>query len=466
MDRAWHSVSNLAKQKSGESATGDATMIFGFGKRNDDDDYDDEDEEEEEEIELVNFQGAVNGKSADLAANARLVHSALLPTREWITDAIERRAESMRLDIKGERAQTALSIDGMPMAGGRMPKQQANGIIQMMKVLAGLDGKLKGKHQLGGIKAEFQETKYELTTDVTPQPDGTERLTVRIRNLKHKLDTPNDLGFTDTTKTVIRELTSRRHGIIVACGLPGSGVTTTMFAIIRGIDVYLYSIYSICDPGTRELVNIKQFEAKEGDDIEATIMRIMREDGDVVIVKPLRDADATKQLMAIADRICVISEMAAKDSASGICQLAEWSGDRKLASETIDAAFSQKLIRILCTNCREAFRPNPKLLEKVGLPPETKVLYRKGEPLVDEKTGEEDPPCEKCGGTGYFGRMAMLEMIVVSDAIRKLILEGASADQIKAAARAEGCLTFHKDGLRLVAEGKTSLEELQRVFKA
>ena len=84
---------------------------------------------------------------------------------------------------------------------------------------------------------------------------------------------------------------------------------------------------------------------------------------------------------------------------------------------------------------------------------------------VDEKTGEEDDPCEKCNGVGFYGRVAMIEAIVVTDPIRKLIATGAPPDQIKALARAEGCQTFHKDGLRLVAEGKTSLEELQRVFK-
>jgi type IV pilus assembly protein PilB len=183
--------------------------------------------------------------------------------------------------------------------------------------------------------------------------------------------------------------------MILVCGPTGSGVTTTLFAVVRGIDVYLYSIYSLADTGTRELINIKQFQANEGDDLEATIMRIMREEGDVVLTKPLRDAETTKQLMSVADRICVVFELSAKDAASGICQVAEWSGDRQRASEVIDAAYSTKLIRTLCTSCREAFRPNPKLLEKVGLPPETKVLYRKGEPMVDEKTGEEDPPCEK-----------------------------------------------------------------------
>lgn len=440
-------------------------MIFGFGKKRDVDD-DDEDEDEEEEVDLVNFQGATNGKSADLAANARLVQAALLPTREMVTEALERRAEVLRLDVKGEKGQVALSVDGMPYAGSRMSKQQATAVTQMMKVLAGLDAKLKGKHQIGGVKAEFQETKYELTTDVAPQPDGTERLTIRIRNMKHKLDTPQDLGFSDATRAQIRELTSRRHGLIIVAGPAGSGVTTTLFAVVRGIDVYLYSIYTMMEPGTRELINVKVFQPNEGDDIETTIMRMMREEADVVVAKPIRDADTTKQLLNLADRICIMGEVAAKDAASGICQVAEWSEDRQKASEVIDAAYSQKLIRLLCTSCREAFRPNPKLLEKVGLPPETKTLYRKGEPLVDEKTGEEDPPCEKCNGTGYFGRMAMLEVIIVSDAIRKMIADGATADQIKATARSEGCLTFHKDGLRLVAEGKTSLEELQRVFKA
>jgi len=440
------------------------TMVFGFGKKRVDVD-DDDDNEDDDEIELVNFQGAMNGKSADLAANARLAQAGLRPAKELITEGIDRRAEMIRLDIKGEKAQAALSIDGMPYAGSRMPKQQASIVTQMVKLLAGLDPKLKGKPQVGGIKAEHLGTKYELSIDVQPAAEGNERLTIRIRNLKHKLDTPAELGFSDSLRQTIRDLTSHRHGLIVVCGPPGSGTTTTTYALLRGVDVYMFSIYSIADTGMRELINIKKFDVNEGDDYETSCMRMMREEADVIFVPPLKNAEMTKQFMSVADRICIVSEMSAKDSSSAIAQLVEWSGDPQKASEVIDAVFSQKLVRLLCTSCREAFRPNPKLLEKVGLPPETKTLYRKGEPMVDEKTGEEDPPCEKCGGSGYFGRVAMMEVILASDPIRKLIAEGAPADQIKALARSEGCLTFHKDGLRLVSEGKTSLEELQRVFK-
>ena len=164
-------------------------MAFGFGKKRDDDDDEEEDEEdeEEEEVDLVNFQGALNGKPVDMAANARLVQAALRPTKNLITSALERRAEMIRVDVKGDKAQVALAIDGMPYSGGRMAKPQSTAIFQMLKVLCGLDARLKGKLQAGGLKAEFQGIKYELTVEAAPQPDGNERLTVRVRNLNQRL---------------------------------------------------------------------------------------------------------------------------------------------------------------------------------------------------------------------------------------------------------------------------------------
>ncbi|MBM4077031.1 MAG: secretion system protein E, partial [Planctomycetes bacterium] len=300
--------------------------MFGFGKGksrpNRDDSDDDEYDDDEEEKNLVNFQGAVNGKPVDMNANARLAQAALEPTKELITDAIERRAEMIRMDFKGERAQTTLAVDGMPYAGTRMPKQQASLIVQMVKLLAGLDAKLRGKSQNGGIRGEFEGTKYDISVDVVPQPDGTERLTIRLRNLKNKLDTPADLGFSESTRQLIRDLTSKRHGLLVVCGPSGSGTTTTTYALLRGVDVYMYSIYSIVNQGTRELFNVKQFEVNEGDDIQATCMRMIREEADVIFAPPFKEAESVKQFMSVADRICVVSEMSAKDSAHAIDQLA------------------------------------------------------------------------------------------------------------------------------------------------
>lgn len=439
-------------------------MIFGMFKKSGGGGRDDDDDEE---IELVSFLGALNGKSADLAANARLAQAGLIPAKELVTDAITRRAEMVRVEPKGERASVTMIVDGVAYAGSRLSKQQALAITGMLKLLGGMDAKLRGRAQSGGLKADLEGVPYEVLIDVTPLPEGAERLVVRLRNLKVKLDTPDDLAYSQFVKTKIRELTSRRRGLLLVVGPPNSGTTTTLFGVLRGIDVYLFSIFSIANLGTRDVYNINKFEVNESDDLEASLMRMKRAEADVVLVDPLKDAETAKTLLEAAEDVCLLTEMAAKDSVAAVMQLIQWTGNPALVAKGLDGVFSQKLIRLLCTDCREAFRPNPKLLEKVGLPPETKVLYRKGEPAVDEKTGEEDPPCEKCNGVGYYGRVAMIELLTPSDELRKLISTGnATAEQIRAQARNDGMLTFQKDGLRLVAEGKTSLEELQRVFKS
>jgi type II secretory ATPase GspE/PulE/Tfp pilus assembly ATPase PilB-like protein len=438
-------------------------VIFGFGKKNN---SADDDDEEQEDIEYVTFQGALNGKDVDLSANARLAQAGLIPAKALVTDALGRRAEAVKLEIKGDRAQVTMYVDGIAYSGGKMPKPQAVAITQMMKLLAGLDVKLRGKLQHGGLKSELEGVPYEITVETSPAADGSERLALRTRNMKAKLTTPEELGLPASVKATLREISSRRHGLVLVAGPAGSGITTTMYAFLRGIDLYMYSAFSTVKMGSREVYNVQKFEANEGDEPLHTLERMIRSEADVIFVDPIKDAEAAKAVCAAANRTTIMGEIPAKDAASAIVQLCEWVGDKKLVSELIEGIYGQKLIRTLCNECREAFRPNPKLLAKVGLPPETKVLYRKPEPEPDPKTGELPEPCEKCGGSGYFGRAVILELITGSETVKKLIAEGATADQLKAQARAEGMLTLHKDGLRMVADGKTTLEELQRVFKA
>lgn len=438
-------------------------MIFGFGRKPAKDD--DEDDDDEDERELCSFQGALNGKDFDLKANARLAQAGLVPAKEVVTDAIERRAESVKIEFKGERAQSTFYIDGVAYAGNRMAKPNAIAITQMLKLLSGLDAKLKGQAQQGGMKAEFNGIPYEVTVDTAPVADGSERMTLRIRDLKAKLNTLEELGFPTAVKAQIRELSAHKKGVILVAGPPGSGVTTTIYAFIRGIDLYMYSAFTVVPMGTREVYNVQKFEANETDTLQATFERMIRSEADVIFCEPVRTEEIAQAIINVADRVCVLAELPAKDAASAIVQFAKLVGDPQKASELLEAVYSPKLIRTLCPSCREAFRPNPKLLQKVGLPPETKVLYRKPEPEPDPKTGELPDPCPKCDDVGYIGRAPMLETITASETIRKLIASGATADQIKAQARAEGMQTFHKDGLRVVAEGKTSLEELQRLFK-
>lgn len=433
-------------------------MVFGFGRR---DEEEEEEEEDEEEVELVMFQGALNGKQPNMQANARLVQAGLIHAKELLTDAIQRRAEMIRVEPKGERAQTALVIDGIAYPGPRYPKQQAFAITQVMKLLSGLDIQERKLPQSGGVKTTLAEETYEVQVATSPGEGGAERLVIKSRNVKSKLDTPADLGISDAVKSKIRALCSKK-GLFCIVGPPNSGTSTTRFAVARGLDTYLHQIFTIGETGGRRLDNITAFQKNEGDTLEQTLGRVLRVDADIVILDPLT-AESVPIIWKFIDRAAFVTEFAAKDTAFAVPTLIKWVGDGQQVADGLNGIMTQKLVRLLCSDCRQAYRPNPMFLKKVGLPPETKVLYR--QPKDGDEETEDDGPCGKCGGSGYFGRVAMFELLEVTDGMKPIIAKGGDPAALKAQMRSEGQLTLQKDGLRLVAEGKTSLEELQRVFK-
>jgi type IV pilus assembly protein PilB len=438
-------------------------VIFGFGKKGT---QDDDSDEPEEDVDYVLFRGALNGQDANLSENARLAEVGLLPAKEIVTDALLRRAEAFRIDPKGNLSVVTLYIDGVAYPGGRLSRQQALAVTQMIKLLAGLDIKERRKPQSGGIKAELNDVKYELRVDTAATEVGVERLSVRATDVKKILETPESIGIPEFLKQRIREYTSHKQGVIIACGPKKSGTTTTAIGIIKSVDAYLYTIYNLADLGGRELAHVTNFEWDAGDDLETTMGRCLRVEADVMFVGPIRDADAAKTVFSFHSKVALIGEMAAPDAATAVVLLAKWVEDPKVAAEALNLVITQKLIRLVCMHCRQAFRPNPKLVEKVGLPPETRVLYRATQWKETPPDGvEQFDPCPKCGGIGYLGRTAMFEVIDFTDGMRDVVSQKPSADAIRAQARKEKMPTIRAEGLRLVAEGKTTLEELQRVLK-
>jgi type IV pilus assembly protein PilB len=344
-----------------------------------------------------------------------------------------------------------------------MPPPAGLAITQMVKLLAGLDIQVRNRPQSGGIKAEYSGTPYTLRVNTNPIQGGGERLIVRAENKTLKLTTPEELGFSPHMRQRIREMAQTKSGVLLAAGPPMSGVTTMSFAMIRGIDPYLYTVYNMAEVEGRDLGHVTTFEGNPGDTWVQSIGRAKRAEADVIYIDPIRNADFCKEVFEEAEDVCLISEVSAHDAASGIVQVREWLGDPKLASKRLHAVIGQKLIRLLCRKCRQAYRPNPKLLAKVGLPPETNVLYRPPPPPAEGQPAPE--PCPKCGGTGYYGRTGLTEFIEMTDAMKKVVAAGGDATAIKAQARKERMQSLNSDGLRLVAAGKTSLEELQRAFK-
>ncbi len=442
-----------------------------FRKQRDDDDFDDDDEddEEEEERDYVLFQGAINGSEVDLAANARLAQAGLIPTKELITDSLQRRAERIRVEPKGPGAKVIIYIDGIAYPGGQLSKQETQAITQMTKLLGGLDIKERGQPQSGGMKAVLEEIPYQLTVISEPVGGGAERLTVNVQNMKKLLETPQDLNFPPEMREKIREYAAGGKGLIAVAGPSYSGLTTTARAVMRCVDVYLYSCFSLANLGGRELPNVTPFQPKEGDDFAASVMRMKRIDADVLYIDPLTNAARVKEVFGELDKLAMICEVPAKDAVHALLQLAEWAGSLEEVIKHVKLSISTKLIRKLCETCKEAYRPHPKLLQKIGLPPETKLLYRPRTPPDpdDPDVDEEDlEPCETCGDVGYVGRIGMFEMVELTEGLKEFLNASPPYAAIKSEVRKLGMQTTQKEGLRLVAEGTTSLEELQRVFKS
>ena len=419
--------------------------------------------EEEDDQQSVLFKGAVSGVETDLSEHAKLVRVGLPRAKSLVSDALARRAEKIRLDPKDKAAQIGMYVDGMPFSGGRVSVQEAMAITQILKLLAGLDPKDRTRPLRGGINAEFDEQDYEIGIETRPLRTGGERLTIRLENAKTRIESPTDAGFPDALREKIRELSAAKSGLLLIAGPPDSGVTTTSLAVLRSIDAYLFNIFNVADLGGREIIHIANFRGEEGDSLEQLLARTIRKEADVAYVDPIDEESATVVSEA-AEEMCLVGEMAAAGAAAAVIQFGEWVGSPAKAAESIRGVFSPKLIRKLCTNCREAYRPNPKLLAKVGLPPETTALYRQPK-QIDEETGKPVPvACNVCGGLGYYGRTVMVELIEMTDAMKEIVADGGSVADIKNVAKEAGMLTHRSEGVRLVAEGITSLEELQRAF--
>jgi type IV pilus assembly protein PilB len=416
--------------------------------------------EEEEEIEPVSFLGPLDGQEVNLKANGRLVEAGLMRAKDLVTDALARRADTIRIEPKGPQAVVTILVDGMPYPAGKLAKAEGMAITQMLKLLSGLDVKERKKPQSGGIKAEFEAKPYTLGIKSIPVADG-ERLVVRVTDSKIKLETPTELGMGEPMRLKLREMCSE-PGILLVVGPPGSGTTTTLFAVLKNIDAYIFTIFTLADYEGRKVQQVTALEREPNEELEATIAKAARREANVLLCEAVK-ADATaKSMFAKHESILMLAEMAAKDTSAAVMQLIEWVGDAKLVSEGLKGIVTQKLIRTLCPDCRLAYKPKADFLKKLGLPEETPALYRKP---PEPAEGSLDEPCEKCGAIGYFGRTGMFEFLEATEGMRAVIAGKPDANSIRSQMKKDKMTTLQQDGLRLVAEGRTSLEELQRVFK-
>jgi len=430
-------------------------MVFGFFKKKE------VEAEDEDDIEPVSFLGPTNGQEVNLKAHAKLVEAGLVRAKDLVTDALSQRADGIKVEPKGAVCGVTVYIDGIPQSGGRLSKAEGLAVTQVMKLVAGLDPKQRTTTQSGGIKAEFESKKYVLMVSTSPVAEG-ERLMIRINDQSIKLESPNELGMGDEMRQKLKSLTNS-PGVVLVTGPSGSGVTTTLYGVLRNVDAYIHNVFTMIDSGGRTLFHVSTYDDPvQGEDLEASLTRLSRREANCVLVEPIKSAEVAKAVFNKADSLMILSEMPGKDTASAVQTLVQQVGNTTLVADNLRAIVQPKLLRRLCQACRLAYRPKPDFLKKLGLPESIKTLYRV--PPIPEDAKDHEP-CPKCSDVGYLGRVGMFEMLEVTPAIKEIIAAGADPAALRAQMKKDKSATLQSDGLRLVAEGVTALEELQRVFK-
>ena len=384
------------------------------------------------------------------------------PVIRLVNLLLQRASDSGASDIHIEPFDTHLKvryrIDGVLHETEAPPQQTSAAVISRIKIMAKLDIAERRLPQDGRIKLRLQGRDIDARVSTVPTMHG-ESVVMRLLNRGDvKLDLDR-LGFDDAARPQFLDALRMPNGMILVTGPTGSGKTTTLYTAIHILNTEQRKIITAEDPVEYQMEGVNQIQVKPAIGLSfANVLRsIVRQDPDVILVGEMRDLETARICVqsALTGHL-VLSTLHTNSAASSITRLLEMGIEDYLLASTLNAIVSQRLVRILCTDCRESYAPQQHVIEELGL----QKLTDADEILLYRSSG-----CDHCNGTGYRGRHAILEILVIDDELRELIQARKDARQIEAAAAARGMRTIFADGCRKALAGVTSIEEVMRVIQ-
>lgn len=410
----------------------------------------------------ITFVGKSQGATkADPDRVARAEESkSYMAAKELVYDAVLRRATDIHLEPTADQLSVRYRIDGILHAAEPFDRGTGDAVINVFKVLAALDISEKRKPQDGSFGAKLEAREVDFRVATSGSKSG-EKMVMRILDNATAVGRLDEVGLRPKLSGEIRALVTQPHGMFLCCGPTGSGKTTTLYACLREIDRFQKNIITVEDPIEYHLDNITQMEinTKSGQTFAGSLRSILRQDPDVIMIGEIRDQEtATIACQAATTGHMVFSTVHANDTVTALFRLLDLGVEPFMIASALTAVLGQRLVRVLCENCKEPYKPKPEFLKKAGLPTDkVDVFYR--------KPTEPQQVCPQCGGTGYLGRTGIFELLVITEPMRDMIRDNPSLNAIKAEARKNGMIYLQEDGLRQVIQGKTSIDELLRVVK-
>ena len=407
-----------------------------------------------EMLEDLDLDGSEDAEMAQQASVVRLVN-------EILSEAIENRASDIHVEAQESGIKLRYRIDGVLQKQPTPPEmnQFQAAIVSRLKIMAKLNIAEKRIPQDGRIKLRVLGREVDIRVSIIPMLHG-EGVVMRVldkENLKFSL---RGIGMSEEVYENFQKLIRLPHGIVLVTGPTGSGKTTTLYSALAEIKSEDTKIVTTEDPIEYQLEGINQIQvqAKVGLTFAACLRAILRHDPDVVLVGEIRDLEtAENATQASLTGHLVFSTLHTNDSAGAFMRLGDMGVEPFLVASTVEGVMAQRLVRRLCPDCREAYRPDPADLPEDF--PMEKWLEKDG--WLYQPKG-----CESCRGTGYRGRMGIYELLVANDEIRELANQGAASTEIKKAAVRNGMSTLRVDGWLKAIDGITTIQEVLRVTKA
>ncbi len=373
-----------------------------------------------------------------------------------ITQAIQDRASDIHIEPAEKDLRVRFRIDGVLHEVMRSPKTITSGVTSRLKIMADINIAEKRIPQDGRLSVNANGKKIDLRVATLPTVWG-EKIVMRILDNSTAMLKLSDLGFGQENYDVYSKSFVKPYGMILVTGPTGSGKSTTLYATLNIVSRPEVNVITVEDPVEYRLPGINQVQtnAKAGLTFAAALRSILRSDPDIVLLGEIRDKETAHiAIEAALTGHLVLSTLHTNDAPSAVVRLTEMGIEPFLVGSALDCVLAQRLARRLCPKCKEPFTPTREYLEDMRFP------LSSDEPLP---TLYRPVGCSACSKTGYKGRLALHEVMAVTEEIEKLAVEHASALAIGKVALEQGMITLRNDGLAKVKAGHTSMEEILRV---
>lgn len=422
-------------------------------------------------LQMENQQALIEGRQSP----------AYVSVKYLLADGLTQRSEKIMLEFTAEAVAVRYLIDGVwhnaaPKVHEKQPLDRALGdqMLAVLKRICHLKMEERRAKQDGKMKVEFEGNKYDVSFTSQGTPTGERTLlsflliTKHVRNLE-------ELGMRDKVREQLPDLIGPgQHGLVIFATLPGDGLTNTWQASLRSTDRLMRDFISVENVHKREPdvenVDCSKYDTTKGESAESVIPKLFLKIPEVICVPEIATPEALKLLLkyiVVEDKLGIIS-MRAKDGCDALLRLMAMKVPPAEIAPTVKGVIYSRLVRRLCETCREAYQPEPALLQKLGIPAgRVQVLYREKQPPQpgQEKKKGEPEICPNCRGLGYKGRIAIFEVLKLDDKMRAALAQEPKLEVLKKLARAAGNRSLQDEGILLVALGTTSITELQRALK-